>query len=108
MAVVASLARAILQLPVYEVVKRQKLLSENFSQKIGSAMLSGLLVTLLLYPLDTIKRSMQTNGGRGFLSIYTNSIDCAKKMTKQGGIVGFYRGAHLCLLTSVVSAYAQF
>jgi len=39
-------------------------------------MLSGLLVTLLLYPLDTVKRSLQTNGGRGFLSIYSGSIDC--------------------------------
>lgn len=71
-------------------------------------MLSGLLVTLLLYPLDTIKRSLQVNGGRGFLSIYANSVDCANKMTKQSGILGFYRGAHLCLLTSVWSAYAQF
>jgi len=61
-AVVASLARALLQLPVYDFVKRSSLVenstSEHFKQRIGTALISGLAVTMILYPLDTIKRSM--------------------------------------------------
>lgn len=104
-AIATSLLRATFQLPVYELVKRQNWIEQNFSAKIGSALISGLLVTTLLYPLDTVKRSLQTNGGRGFLSIYSGSIDCAQKIAKQGGLKQFYRGAHLCLLTSIISAY---
>ena len=61
-AVVASFARALLQLPVYDFVKRSSIIesstSEHFKQRIGTALISGLAVTMILYPLDTIKRSM--------------------------------------------------
>lgn len=109
-AIVASLSRALLQLPVYDFVKRSSFVenssSEHFKQRIGTAFLSGMVVTMMLYPLDTIKRSMQTNGGRGFLTLYSSSFDCAKKLYSSNGFAGLYKGAHLCLLTSIIQAYA--
>ena len=45
-------------------------------------MLSGALVTMILYPLDTIKKTVQTNGGRGFLNSFTDTKDCLMKLPK--------------------------
>jgi hypothetical protein len=45
----------------------------KFQQRMGTAMLSSLLMTTFLYPLDTLKKTMQTNGGRGFHNSYTTN-----------------------------------
>lgn len=43
-------------------------------------MISGTIVTLMFYPLDTIKKTLQTNGGRGFLNNYSTTLDCIMKL----------------------------
>jgi hypothetical protein len=58
-AILSSLVKATLTLPVYDLVKRMSPHSEGestFMTRIGSSMLSGALISTLLYPLDTIKR----------------------------------------------------
>lgn len=76
--------------------------------RVGYSLLSGLLVSSLLYPFDTAKRSMQMNGGRGSLNSYKSSIECLFKLPKQIGLKGMYRGYPLYLTSSVLLAFAQF
>lgn len=64
-------------------------------------MISGMLISLMLYPLDTAKRCMQVNGGRGFLQAYKSSFDCVTKL----GAAKMYRGVHLYLMTSILASY---
>lgn len=68
-------------------------------------MISGILVTMILYPLDTIKRTIQTNGGRGFKNSYVDSLDCLYKIYDNIGRAGLYRGSLLYLTTAVLSSY---
>jgi hypothetical protein len=76
----------------------------HFSQRIGTAMIAGLLCSLTLYPLDTAKRLMQLNGAKGFQKKYNNAIDCVFKNNVQT----LYRGVPLYAATSVGSAFVQF
>jgi hypothetical protein len=69
LAIVSSVLRASLSLPVYDTLKKRTSGEEgwlsNFNQRVGASFLSSMLISLLLYPLDTIKRCLQLNGGRG-------------------------------------------
>ena len=62
-AAASALVRAILGLPVYEFVKSLEgsYISDgplsDFYKRIGASMLSGMLLSTILYPLDTIKRT---------------------------------------------------
>lgn len=47
---------------------------------------------LASYPLDTIRRRMMMQSGRGEI-LYKGTIDCAVKIMKKEGFNGFYKGA---------------
>ena len=74
-----------LQLPVYDMVKwsTDKAGLDNpdgvagtFMQRIGASMISGTLLALILYPLDTFKRNSQLNGGIGYRNAFTDPYEC--------------------------------
>ena len=71
-------------------------------------MVAGTLMTLIVYPLDTMKKTAQVNGGRGFLNNYSKLPELAVRLPQNLGLRGMYRGWHLFLLTSVISSYTQF
>jgi len=81
-AVLSSLVKASLTLPVYDLVKRTQTACDEptFMTRIGSSMISGALISTLLYPLDTIKRCAQLNGGRGSLHLYPTPLDAITKI----------------------------
>jgi hypothetical protein len=81
-AVLSSLIKASLTLPVYDLVKRTQGKSDEstFMTRIGCSMLSGALISTLLYPLDTIKRCAQLNGARGNLNLYPTPLDTVLKI----------------------------
>jgi len=59
---------------------------------------SGLVGSLLCYPMDTIKRSLMLDGSAvaGGQSLYQGRIrDCVKGIYAKRGIRGFYRGCAL-------------
>jgi hypothetical protein len=59
LAVVASVLRAIFTLPVYDMVQKNKTFGEyKMWNLIGASFTSGVLLSALLYPLDTMKRCM--------------------------------------------------
>ena len=39
-------------------------------------MISGTLLALILYPLDTFKRNSQLNGGIGYRNAFTDPYEC--------------------------------
>jgi hypothetical protein len=55
-AILSSLIKATLTLPVYDVIRRMSSDDSTIMTRIGSSMISGALISTLLYPLDTVKR----------------------------------------------------
>ena len=103
-AVASSVLRAMLTLPAYDLVKSMDLGANNtsvgaFQQRIGTAMCSGLLISLLLYPLDTLKRSAQLEGGLGFKKLYSSQFEMAKTLPGELGVRGLYRGVPVFMLS---------
>ena len=58
-AVASAVIRSMLQLPIYSVVKRAMPQddSNRFSQRLGTSMVAGSLITMIVYPLDTMKKT---------------------------------------------------
>lgn len=103
----AGALRGGLTLPLYDMCRHKKLQTDDsflgkFWTKLGPSVTTSLAISLLLYPLDTVKRCMQLNGGRGQLSNYKSYADCFKKLSASQGIAGFYRGAHLFFLKELI------
>lgn len=56
---------------------------------------SGAVGASLVYPIDTIKTSMQaqsSSSGASNSVVYKNSLDCLQKLLRQGGILRLYSG----------------
>lgn len=75
----------------------------GIDDKIASRFLLAFFVTnstnLLLYPLDiTISLLMMQSGRADHEIVYTNAWDCFRKVYKQEGIRGFYKGSMSNLL----------
>ena len=109
---VQSLIRASLTLPVYDLIKRYNFSSGNqmldtFQQRVGASMVTGLLLSLLLYPLDTMKRTAQLSGAIGTRKMYWSSMELMKKLPSDIGLNGLYRGAPMFLVSSTLYAFAQ-
>ena len=65
---------------------------------------SGLLASLVCYPLDTVKRQLMLDGGVGFAGKYDGRIvNCVSCLYKEAGLAAFYRG---CFLNALKSAPA--
>jgi len=74
----------------------------NFNNKLGISFFSSFIMSLLLYPLDTVKRNMQLNGSRGCMSNYKGSLDCMSSL----GSKALYRGVHIYAIKEVITAFA--
>ena len=70
-------------------------------------MVTGLLLSLLLYPLDTMKRTAQLSGAIGTRKMYWSSMELARKLPSDIGLSGLYRGAPMFLMSSTLYAFAQ-
>jgi len=69
---------------------------------------AGVFAQSLTYPLDTIRRRMQMNGGAGQAKKYNGNWDCIKKMYQQEGITSFYRGLWANAIKTAPGAAIQF
>lgn len=75
---------------------------------LGVGTVAGMSAQLLTYPLDTVRRRMQLNGGHGLQKAYKNSFDCIKKIISTEGMKGFYRGVIPNLVKIPPAAAIQF
>ena len=67
--VLGSGLRAMLTLPLFDLIRKNSThdgFLGNFMQKIGISLITSSFLSLVLYPLDTVKRCMQLNGSRGY------------------------------------------
>ena len=97
-----GLIRAILQLPIYELVKRTASTASldktdsqigQFTQRVGASFISAMLLSVLLYPFDTFKRNAQLNGGLGYRMMFNNVYECTDYVFKESkGNAGLFRG----------------
>ena len=74
-AATASAIRCMATLPLLDMLRSQKSSSfdfgipqlKNFNEKMGIAFFSSFIMSLFLYPFDTVKKNLQLNGARGHL-----------------------------------------
>jgi len=105
--VLTAVVRACLTLPLYDMVRRCGPTEQQWWQKIGAAATSGLLISGMLYPLDTIKRCMQLNGSRGQLNLYSTTQEGIMTLPGKLGVNGLYRGVGVFCLAQTLKAYGQ-
>eukprot|EP00347_Sterkiella_histriomuscorum_P022625 403337776 len=116
-ALMQSAVRGVLTLPVYEMIKRSSLvrtkdeneqvgLFKTFMQRLGPSMISSLLISSIIFPLDTMKRCIQMNGGRGQLLLYKGVQDVMTKLPQQQGSASLYRGVHIFFINELIMAFA--
>ena len=60
--------------------------------KLTSGAAAGLIAQSLMYPGDTLRRRMQTNGIGGEGRTYTSTWHCCRVIMQKEGFPGFYRG----------------
>ena len=61
-----------------------------------------LIVVLVTYPVDLLRRRMQLQGAGGAPRLYSGPVDAVRKIVKQEGFRGLYvpnRQRQLCFLT---------
>merc|ERR1711916_45290 len=73
---------------------------------VGAA--AGVFAQSITYPMDTVRRRMQMNGGAGQAALYTSNIDCVKKMMAKEGISSFYKGLFANAIKTAPGAAIQF
>ena len=76
--------------------------------KMASGAAAGVLAHSLLYPGDTVRRRMQTNGIGGNPRIYKNTMDAVRKIAMREGAKGFYSGLWPSIVRSIPGAAIQF
>lgn len=111
MAAFGSLLRSMLTLPVIDFLRSTQpakgpegeslSMMGSFMDKIGVAMFSSTILSLVLYPFDTAKRCLQLNGVRGHIQPFNKQMDVFKI-----GLVPLYRGVHLYLIREFLTAFA--
>ena len=67
----------------------------------GSTIVNSLITSVILYPLDTLKRQIQVNGSFGYKHEYVNYKDAINKFSKSG-LANMYRGFSLHLIGKAV------
>ncbi|XP_036323351.1 LOW QUALITY PROTEIN: mitochondrial 2-oxoglutarate/malate carrier protein [Rhagoletis pomonella] len=60
--------------------------------------IAGMGATCIVQPLDLVKTRMQISGAGGGKKEYENSLDCIKKVVKNEGPLGLYKGIGAALL----------
>jgi hypothetical protein len=58
---------------------------KSLYNKLISGAIAGVIGTLVIYPLDIIKTTLQT-------STHGSMLECAKSINSKAGIFGFYKG----------------
>mmetsp|Transcript_15200 Transcript_15200/g.30503 ORF Transcript_15200/g.30503 Transcript_15200/m.30503 type:complete len:115 (+) Transcript_15200:616-960(+) len=67
-------------------------------QRVGSGLLAGMLAQTCVYPLDVVRRRMQTSTTQ----IYTSTWDALSTIARQEGLRnGLYRGVMLNMLKTM-------
>jgi hypothetical protein len=61
-----------------------------------------------MYPGDTVRRRMQSNGAGGAPRVYRNSFHCTSEVFKNEGVAGFFKGSWTNTVRCLPGAGIQF
>eukprot|EP01129_Flabellula_baltica_P016910 TRINITY_DN9211_c0_g1_i1.p1 TRINITY_DN9211_c0_g1~~TRINITY_DN9211_c0_g1_i1.p1 ORF type:complete len:327 (+),score=69.56 TRINITY_DN9211_c0_g1_i1:52-1032(+) len=99
------------QMTFYELIKRV-LIDEDSNyitaRKLACGALAGLFAQTLVFPGDTVRRRMQTNGIGGKPLVYTGTLNCFKTILKKEGVRGLFRGMSANVVRCIPGAAIQF
>ncbi|XP_057411707.1 mitochondrial carnitine/acylcarnitine carrier protein isoform X1 [Balaenoptera acutorostrata] len=79
----------------------------SYPQLFAAGMLSGVFTTGIMTPGERIKCLLQIQASSGETK-YTGALDCAKKLYKEAGIRGIYKGTVLTLMRDVPASGMYF
>jgi solute carrier family 25 phosphate transporter 23/24/25/41 len=79
----------------------------SLTASLWAGAIAGSVGQTISYPLDTMRRRLQVQGALGQV-VYTGLWDCTKKIFRQEGMGGFYRGVWLNALRAAPSQAVQF
>jgi len=79
---------------VYDFCNRSDLLKEWFGEKhnLFDGAMAGIVTGTATFPLDTLRRLVQTSGSEG-MEKYKSPLIAAKHLYTEGGFLRFFRGA---------------
>ena len=111
---------------IYDYLCRQEMKSGK-QTKVMSAGMAGAIAggtsKLIVYPLDTVKKRLQAQSFTQFWNMplssssaaaakatnqYSNMVDCMIRMTKEEGILAFYRGLVPTVMKSMCATSITF
>lgn len=103
-----------LQMSGYELYKRN--LAPEIEAATGSQTLAklvcgaagGVTAQTLMYPGDTVRRRMQTDGMQGRARVYGSMMDCVRQTVAKEGYRGLFSGLGVNCLRAVPGAGIQF
>eukprot|EP00922_Rhytidocystis_sp_ex-Travisia-forbesii_P005153 GHVS01007537.1.p1 GENE.GHVS01007537.1~~GHVS01007537.1.p1 ORF type:complete len:410 (-),score=90.63 GHVS01007537.1:1155-2342(-) len=70
--------------------------------------IAGVAAQAVVFPGDTVRKRMMTNGLGGAPRLYRNSLDCFNKLLAREGARSFYSGLLPCVLRAIPSGAIQF
>ena len=74
-------------------------------QRFAAAQLVSMVASIAHYPLDSIRRRLMMEAGKSNNErLYLNAMDCFRKILREEGCRGFYRGLGVNLVRSVGAA----
>jgi len=78
---------------IFDTAKGMGLSNQHFLIKFAVAQAVTTLAGILSYPLDTVRRRLMMQSGRGEV-LYNGTIDCFRKIyANEGGMKPFFKGA---------------
>jgi len=100
------------QMSFYDLFKRLFINFSSLKSKISINLIAGscagIIAQTICYPVDTIRRRMQTDGLGGTKDVYKNTFDCFKKMISKEGFISLFRGYKANIIKTIPSAAIQF
>jgi len=82
----------------------------TLGNKLIAGAAAGAFAQTITYPLDTVRRRIQVQGGKadGHYLHYRGTLDCIVKIGQKEGLAGFYRGALVNIIRAAPSQAIQF
>ncbi|EAS05593.1 solute carrier family protein (macronuclear) [Tetrahymena thermophila SB210] len=93
-------------LQIFKSMNQSEVSNSELFQYLAPASIAGLVSTLVVYPLDTVKRRLQINGYNGNF-MYKGTWDCFKKIWDKEGALSLYRGITITSVKFLGSAALQ-
>lgn len=99
------------QMTFYQLLKNRFSKSDgeiSSVQRMGMGAAAGVAAQSFMYPGDTIKRQLQSNGMNNTKRQYSGTLDAIRSIYSREGMVGFYRGFGAGTIRVLPAAAIQF